>query len=55
MHALLFIVHREFDDQNGILGRQADDGEHADLEIDVVEEMPEAGGAHGADHAERND
>ena len=36
--ARLLRIHRELHDQDGVLGRQADGGQQADLEIDVVEQ-----------------
>ena len=34
----LLAIHRELHDQDGVLGGQADGGQQADLEIDVVEQ-----------------
>ena len=43
----------ELDDEDGVLGRQAHRGEEADLEIDVIGQVPHGGGHDGAEHTER--
>lgn len=46
-------VLRILDDQNRVLGRQADDGEQADLEINVVWQPAQFRGEQRAQDAER--
>lgn len=53
--ALLMQVLGEFDDENGVLRRQADDGDQANLEIDVVGHAQRAHREHRADGADRYD
>ena len=42
----------ELDDQHRVLGREADDGDHADLEVDVVLQAAKVSAQHDAEHAE---
>ena len=44
----------EFDDQDGVLGREADDGDQADGEIDVVRQAAQRRREHRAADAERH-
>ena len=54
MRALaLFVLHLgEFDDEDGVLGRQADEHDQADLGIDVVLEAPEQKSGKGPGHGD---
>ena len=48
-------VFSEFDDQDRVLGRYADDRDQSDLEIDVVRIVAKQRGDQYADHAQRYD
>ena len=48
-------VARELDDQDGVLGRQSDGGEQADLEIDIVRVACEQCGGQRTENTERYD
>ena len=54
-HALLVVFLGELDDENGVLGGEADGGEEADLEEDVVGESAHERGEDGPEDTERND
>ena len=44
----------ELDDQNRVLGRQADDGDQADLKVNVIGIAAQQGGQQNAEHAQRH-
>ena len=44
----------KLDDQDGVLGRQTDDGDHAELEVDVVLKPAPLGGQDDTEHAQRH-
>ena len=52
--ALLALLRRELDDQDGVLGRQADQGDEADLEVDVVRHAAQPDRDERADEGERH-
>ncbi|MDT4824452.1 hypothetical protein FQZ97_577000 [compost metagenome] len=53
-HAAGVLVLGEFHDQDGVLGRQADHGHHAHLEVHVVGHAQRTDQRHGAQHAQRH-
>ena len=48
--ALTLQFDREFDDQDRVLGRKPDDGDQADLEIDVIRQPAHVRRDHGAEY-----
>jgi hypothetical protein len=51
-HALLMQLLGELDDQDGVLGRQPDDGDQAHLEVDVVGQVAQVGAQQRAQDAQ---
>ncbi len=52
--ALGLQVLGKFDDQDRVLGAQADDGDQAHLEVNIVRQVAQVGADQGAEYAERD-
>ena len=53
-HAALALLLGEFDDENAVLGRKADQHDHADLPVEIERQPFEQDEQEGAEHADRD-